>query len=105
MSFRRCYKVFFLFLLCSKLCASFENQATAVSKLNKHTSSRFLDVYFRVLSGFVRVKYSLLTYLRIYVLMMQAIILFALPSGLGSYSDFYGVMDGHLSSNRSCFYV
>lgn len=26
-------------------------------------------------------------------------------SGLGSYSDFYGVGDGHLSSNRSCFYV
>ena len=52
----------------------------AVSKLNKHISSRFLDVYFRVLSGFVRVKYSLLTYLRIYVLMMQAIILFALQA-------------------------
>lgn len=53
----------------------------AFSKLNKHISSRLLDVYFRVLSGFVRVKYSLLTYWRIYVLMMQqAIILFAVQA-------------------------
>lgn len=110
MPFRRCYIIFSSFFNCvwTELCRS-----PAVSiKIRccqrvEQTHQQALDVYFRALSGFVRVKYSLLTYWRIYVHFNGAgdsdIVC---PSGLGSYSDSVLWSDGHLSlSNRSCLYV